>query len=225
MSENQVNELRANTHGDETRRAIVLAAIRVIAKNGVSGASLRAINVAAGSKNSSATHYHFGTKLAVIEAALTLLWNEVATAQQLRLDALEAQLAEGNRLAARNVLEAVYRPYFELLDQPEFGLTAAKFISRLLVESDAEIQALINRTVESQMLRVLNLLSHALPEMPPELLATRLFITVTNVIHGAGDLTALGNSPLGDLYGDNTEKFLQHLLDYLAGAVSAPSSA
>jgi AcrR family transcriptional regulator len=217
------SEGRTNVHGDETRRAIVLAAIRVIAENGVAGASLRAINVAAGSKNSSAAHYHFGTKLAMIEAALALVWSEVAPGQQLGLDALEAQVAEGKSLTARAVLEAVYDPYFALLERPEFGLTTAKFVSRLLVESDADIQALLNQTVATQMLRVLMLVSQALPEIPAEVLATRLFISVTNVIHGSGDLAALGNSPLGDLYGGNTQIFARHLFDYLAGAVSAPT--
>ena len=219
------SEGRTNVHGDETRRAIVLAAIRVIAENGVAGASLRAINVAAGSKNSSAAHYHFGTKLAMIEAAMALVWNEVSPGQKLRLDALNAQVLEGKQLAARDILEAIYRPYFELLERPEFGLPAAKFVSRLLVESDAEIQALINQSVAPLMLHMLMLMAQALPEIPNEVLATRLFITVTNVIHGSGDLAALGNSPLGDLFGGNNERFIQQLFDYLTGALTAPASA
>jgi AcrR family transcriptional regulator len=216
------HEVRHGAYGDETRRAIVLAAIRVVAESGVNGASLRAINVAAGSKNSSAAHYHFGTKLAMLEAAVALVWGEVLPAQNAGLEALEARMAAGGAVSAREILETTYLPYLALLQRDDFGTEAAKFVSRLLVESDAEIQGLVNRTVAPQMGRVLGLLLHALPEVPPDKLVIRLFITVTNVIHGAGDINALTNSPLGDLTAGDRNRFAEVLMDYLTAAVSAP---
>lgn len=215
-------EPRHSVHGDETRRAIVTAAIRVVAESGVNGASLRAINVAAGSKNSSAAHYHFGTKLAMLDAAVSMIWSEVHPAQDVGLKDLECRMQAGEPVGVREILEAVYLPYLALLQHPEFGTTAAKFLSRLLVESDAEIQGLVNRTVEQQMARILALLLYALPAIPPQVLVVRLFITVTNVVHGAGDIKALTDSPLGDLTGGDISTFTPLLMDYLTAAVSAP---
>jgi len=216
-------EIRANAHGDETRRALVDATVRTVAAHGVGGASLRAINAAAGSKNASAAHYYFGSKLAVLKAAVESVYEQVLPQQEAGLGALEARLAAGEHgVSAREVLEAVYQPYFVLLLSPEFGQVSAKFISRLLIESDAEIQGLLNEMVAPQMLRVLYLLEAALPDLRREVLAVRLFVTVTNVVHGAGDFPALLNSPLGDLSGGDRAGALRRMMDYIVAGVCAP---
>ncbi|MFM1920799.1 MAG: hypothetical protein RLZZ303_2433 [Candidatus Hydrogenedentota bacterium] len=209
-------------HSEITRRALLLAAIRVIAEQGVAGASLRSINVAAGSRNASAAHYHFGTKLGVIEAALELLYAEVARQQDELMNALEARVAQGRPVGVREILEAAYLPYLGLINQKDFGQAAAKFVSRLLVESDADLQAMLNRQVAPIMRRCLALLQAALPQVPEPVLRIRLFITVTNVLHGAGDMPALFNSPLGNLAPENPLELLHTLFEYLEAAVSAP---
>lgn len=214
---------RGPSHGDETRRAIILAAIRIIAANGIAGASLRAINVAAGSRNASAAHYHFGTKLAMVEAALATIHQEVARGQEPLMAALEARAGEGRPVGVREILEAAYLPYLALLSHPEFGPTAAKFMSRILVESNHEIQALINGLVAPMMYRCLALLQTALPHVDEHTLKIRLFISVTNVIHGAGDIAAVQNSPFGDLSPDSPLTMLHALFCYLTVAVSAPA--
>jgi AcrR family transcriptional regulator len=218
----ETHDVRVNVHGDETRHALVLAAIKVIAENGVEGASLRAINVAAGCRNSSAAHYHFGNKLTIIEAALAAIYGEVQRIQEPLLSALEDRVRFGRPVSAREVLEAGYLPYLALLSRPEFGPTAAKFVSRLLVESNNEIQAILNRTVSPMMLRALALLRAALPQIPEEALKLRMFISITNVIHGAGDFAAIQNSPFGDLSGDNPLAILHSMFEYITAAVSSP---
>lgn len=219
----EIHETRGHVHGDETRRAIVLAAISVIAEQGVSGASLRAINVAAGSRNSSAAHYHFGTKMAVIQAALETVYAGVARGQEPLLSALEARAAQGRPVGVREILEAAYLPYLALLTQQTYGPFAAKFISRLLVESDDALQSLINRLVAPMMLRCLALLTIALPSLPEDVLKLRLFVTVTNVVHGAGDIRAASNSPLGDLTGGDPMAMLHGLFEYMTAAMSSPT--
>jgi AcrR family transcriptional regulator len=211
-----------HAHSEETRRSILLAAIRIIAEYGVAGASLRAINVAAGSRNSSAAHYHFGTKLAVVEEALALVYAEVSKGQEPLLKALEERAAQGRPVSSREVLEAGYLPYLALLSRPEFGPPAAKFVSRILVESDEEMQNVVNRLVTPSMHRSLALLKHALPSVPEDMLKLRIFMTVTNVIHGAGDIAALYNSPFGNLSGDNPLQILHALFEFIDAAVSAP---
>lgn len=215
---------RGAARSEETRRAIVLAAIRLIAERGLDGASLRSINLAAGCRNSSAAHYHFGDRDHVIEAAIALMHHESAADRGARLDALEDRMRRGQAIAAREVLEALYLPYLALIARPEFGLKAAKFVSRVLVEADANIQAIVNRSVQPEALRALPLLAHALPGVPLEVLALRLFATATNVIHGAGDLAALGDSPMGNLGAAPPALLLHRLFEYLTAAVSAPAT-
>lgn len=204
-----------------TRNAIIAAAIASVARDGVAGASLRSINVAAGSKNSSAAHYHFGTKLALLEAACESIIADIRPGQDARLDALERRMAEGKSVTPREVLAGIYQPYLALLLKGEPGFAATKFASRLLVESDAEIQEIVNRIAAPYLFRALALLEYALPETSRKTIVLRLFITGTNVIHGAGDIRAAINSPAGDLTEGDLAGFIERLLDYIAAAVSA----
>lgn len=50
--------------------ALIYAAERLFAENGIAGVSLRSINQAANQKNISAAHYHFGSREGLIEAVL-----------------------------------------------------------------------------------------------------------------------------------------------------------
>ena len=159
-------DTKSHASGDHTRDAIILAAIREIAEHGVAGASLRAINVAAGCRNASAAHYHFGNKHAIIEAALLHVFDEVCRMQEPLLAALEERARFGRPVGVREVLEAAYLPFLSLLSSPTYGPAAAKFASRVLVESDAHIQEILNRTVATTMQRTLALLAGALPQVP-----------------------------------------------------------
>ena len=51
-----------------TREQLILAGERLFAQQGVDNVSLRQINAEAGQRNSSASHYHFGSKESLITA-------------------------------------------------------------------------------------------------------------------------------------------------------------
>lgn len=212
-------------HSDETRRAIVAAAIQEIAAHGVEGASLRAINVAAGSKNASAAHYHFGSKAALIEAGLRHVMAHVSASQEPLLAALEERTRFGRPVGVREVVEAVYLPYFALLTAPGLGPTAVKFISRVLIESNDELQAIVNELVTPIMQRCLALLRAGAPQVPEETLKLRILITITNAVHGAGDFAAMSNSPFGDMSGGNPAVLVHGMFDYLTAAIVAPPTS
>ena len=53
---------------DRTREQLILAGERLFALSGLDSVSLRQINSAAGQRNSSAAHYHFGSKEALVQA-------------------------------------------------------------------------------------------------------------------------------------------------------------
>ena len=57
---------RKITPREHTRQQLILAAEKLFAESGIDSVSLRQINLEAGQKNSSAAHYHFGSKDALI---------------------------------------------------------------------------------------------------------------------------------------------------------------
>ena len=92
----------------DTRMRLILAAEQLFAENGIEGVSLRQVNVAAGQKNASATHYHFGSKDALIEAIFSHRMEAINARRTEILDALDG-------LPRKYRLPIVLR-YFEELD-------------------------------------------------------------------------------------------------------------
>lgn len=56
----------------ETKMGLLLAAERLFATQGIAATTIRQINAEAGQKNSSAIHYHFGSRDAILDAIVAL---------------------------------------------------------------------------------------------------------------------------------------------------------
>ena len=85
---------KINSASERTLLKIILAAERLFGDKGIDAVSLRQINIAAGQKNSSATHYHFGNKETLINAIYDY---RMASVNRRRLALLEAADLDGNR--------------------------------------------------------------------------------------------------------------------------------
>ncbi|NLV55729.1 MAG: helix-turn-helix transcriptional regulator [Acidimicrobiales bacterium] len=75
---------------DSTRDRLLAAAAELFADRGVDAVSLREINRAAGARNASALHYHFGDRAALVRAVLAPHHRDVEAARHVLLDAYEA---------------------------------------------------------------------------------------------------------------------------------------
>ena len=73
----------------DTRQQLILAAERLFADRGIEGVSLREINLAAKQRNTSAAHYHFGSKDALIDAIFEFRRSEIGKRRDEILDELE----------------------------------------------------------------------------------------------------------------------------------------
>lgn len=63
--------------GSDTRKRLTISALELFAQDGIDAVSLRTINSAAGARNASAVHYHFGNKLGIIEAVIDFIKQQV----------------------------------------------------------------------------------------------------------------------------------------------------
>lgn len=213
---------RRNVRGEDTRRKLVQAAMKLVAENGLGGLSLREVNKAAGTRNKSAAHYHFGSKLGIVRAVFTSIADTMVPAQEILYRELEVRMSRGERITAREALEAAYLPYLALIMHPSFGFTAARFVSRILVEADAEVQAVVNEVVSPRVARLLPFLTHALPGVPQDVITIRLLVTVSNVVHGLGDFPAIWGSPYVSTSGKPPIEFVHRFFEYVSGAAAAP---
>ena len=127
---------RSPRDGDATRKALVDAATRLFAEQGIDGVSIRSINSAAG-LGPAAIHYHFGSKDGLLRAVLEQDGAEVLS----RVEEEEQRLLERrSRPRSRELVEVVGLPYLELLRRdPVRGSRWLKIIAELSQADDERI--------------------------------------------------------------------------------------
>jgi AcrR family transcriptional regulator len=205
----------ATDQAGDTRQRLLLTALHLYAGEGLHAVSLRRISSAAGSKNSAATHYHFGDKLGVIRALIELIATEL---QKITIELGEQQPAQRSlRSEFRNTLLPLARLPLEV----PWGADAVRFMSRLITEYSPEIAAEFNRVYEPFWLRVDGALAQLVPELPADIRRLRLMFMSTNVLHGVAEVASLAHTPLGDMSHFDNETLLDHLVDYLIGGLQA----
>jgi AcrR family transcriptional regulator len=79
----------------DTKQNLILSALGLFAEQGIDAVSMRTINNAAGTKNASAVHYHFGNKLGIIEAVIDFIKAELDRYRLDEVAALEQRIVAG----------------------------------------------------------------------------------------------------------------------------------
>ncbi len=103
--------------GEPTRAALVSAAERLFAANGIDRVSLREINRTSGARNAVALQYHFEDRAGIVRAVLRKHYPEVESQRHQLLDAYERH--ESRDL--RELCEALVAPLAAKLSDPDGG--------------------------------------------------------------------------------------------------------
>jgi AcrR family transcriptional regulator len=209
----------------DTKFNLILSALELFAENGVDAVSMRTINNAAGTKNASAVHYHFGNKLGIIEAIVDFIKAELDTSRLDALTALERRVDGGETPCCREILWAAFTPYYRLYATPEYGRHALRFLARLQIDMSDEIQEILNRDPHQIARRFDTLLAGALPDLPDDVRRLRYLYFWTLMVQmfaGSGHLATTG---FGDLRAASETATLQRRFDYLVGGMEGAVSS
>jgi AcrR family transcriptional regulator len=217
------NELpRART---DTRNNLILSALALFAEHGIDAVSMRTINNAAGTRNASAVHYHFGSKLGIVEAVIQSITAELDTFRLDALSRLECRAAAGETPSCREILWAAFMPYYRLLRNAEHGRDALRFLARLQIDLSPDVQAILNREPHRIAARIDALLERALPRLPADIRRLRYIYFWTLVVHMFCASDLLATTGFGDLRAGTEEEGLQRLFDFLVGGMLGEVSA
>ncbi|WP_166266894.1 TetR/AcrR family transcriptional regulator [Marinobacter caseinilyticus] len=204
------------SHGESTRQKILLTALELYAQKGLEGVSLRTISAESGTRNSAAAHYHFGNRLGVIEAVLTMITDHLRPQFEAGIVAVEASPSP----TLREVVRATLLPYLSLLsDHNDWGPSALRFMAHLHADNTRDIMRLLNRHFRLEIERIEAQLHRVLPEIPRNSLRVRLAFTFVNLIHGAAEIDLLANTPFGNIRPDDATLF-NHFVDYVEGGLA-----
>ncbi len=202
--------------GPQARARLVLATERLVAERGVD-VPLRDVAVAAGQRNNSAVHYHFGSREGLFEAVLAARLAPVNAAMLAMLADLEAGDApeEPRALVAVLVTPMATEPYGA-------GSTHyARFLEQVRARPLIAELPLVAPEHSSATRLVLNRLQRALPEdWSPSLRAARLRAMSTAMFALLADRERDRERPP-----DLVDPGVDDLVDMLVGMLLAPARA
>jgi AcrR family transcriptional regulator len=111
----------------DRREMLLRTAESLFASKGIDAVSLNEINKAAGQRNTSALHYHFGSKEKLIDAIIYQEFDSIVARMNEEFDKLEA-IADFDSMA---LVSAIAMPFIEMLDTPR-GFNYLRIMVQLL---------------------------------------------------------------------------------------------
>lgn len=202
---------------NDTRLRLILAAEKLFGEQGIHGVTLKEINAAAGQRNESALHYHFGSKPALIEA---ILYHRARDIDVLRAERVEALLREGGETDIRALLRATFMPLMELVAR-EDGVRFVRFLAQVLNDPDFDLPTVALRADLPGISRANALIVASLGDFPPEIAIQRQRFLVEMAVSSLAIWTrhhdAVNETAAREL-------FITNLFDSFVGFLTAPVS-
>ena len=200
-----------------TRDLLVDAAARLFAERGVDNVSIADIVRAADQRNTSAVHYHFGSRDEILRAVLTRHVGDLAQRRLALLEEAQARPARDVRAAA----EAIVRPITEFAQGGwrqraylQIGSELAGAIDRV----GPDIQEILQQTAGAD---AWDLLRRRCSTIPSDLWRARQEICIVFIGRAAADRArALNGGGKRRVLSD--DRFVDNLVEMLLGAMRAP---
>lgn len=207
------------TEGD-TKQRLIDAAERLFARDGVQGARIREINELAGQLNPSALHYHFGSRMGLVEAILERFQSSIDVEVAANLEQLEAG---GREPDVHEIVGAVVEPELAALES-QSGRDCVRIIPQLLPTLSANLRAggvADPATIQSR--RILGLLDDrmaalALPDRVRRERLVTYALVFTTMLGERAHVIEQDSNPLL-----NNDEFASHMIDVLGALLIAPS--
>ncbi len=209
-----------SSNREQTRMTLINAAEELFAQSGIDGVSLRQINVTAGQKNSSAVHYHFGSKESLIIAIFEKRMTEV---NQRRLNSLDSIESEGEQTNVRRLIEALIHPIVDEINADKSGQHYIRFMACAIGHPQLNLNKIWTQESANSYARLLKLLREALPHVPDPIFGQRFALSFEQIVHSLADREHL-LSIAGANLKINATLFVSNLVDSVAGAMSTPIS-
>ncbi|MDO8290255.1 MAG: helix-turn-helix domain-containing protein [Parvibaculum sp.] len=202
---------------NDTRLRLITAAEKLFGEKGIHSVTLKEINGAAGQRNESALHYHFGSKAALVEA---ILIHRSADIDADRLARVEELYASGKDTDLSAILAATFMPMAAMLAN-EDGVRFVRFLAQVLNDPDFDLPNLAMSGKLQGANQANALLIAALGDVAPEIAIQRQRFLVEMTVNSLA-IWARHHDGVNDTAA--RELFLANLMDSLQGFLTAPVS-
>ena len=211
------NKQRTGSAG--TREALLLAGERLIAEYGIDAVSLRQINTEAGQRNSSAAHYHFGSKEALVRSIFEYRMENVNRNREAKLAEVLDQ-CDGHP-QPRQLVETLVYPIVEEIRGTESGSFYIRFLSQTISHPQTDTNKYSGNMLANAASSTFNLLKTAVPEIPEPILGQRFGLMWEMIIHSLADRERDSELRARSKHIDQN-LFVCNLIDAATGTLTAP---
>ena len=173
-------EKTPRSDASETRLALICAAERLFAEQGLQRTSLRQINQEAGQRNESAVHYHFGSREAVIAAILDLRTKPVNESRLQMLKAARASAGDAP-LSSAALAEVLVLPLARSIAAAPGGNHYVRFLTQLYLDH-ASWKRFSGGAHDTALVQCLAELARSKPYLPRPVLNQR-YVAATGVLN------------------------------------------
>ena len=201
-----------------TKERMMRAGEIVFARDGIHAARLGEINELAGQRNSSALHYHFGSRMGLVEAIMLRHQEVIDAGITTGLDLLEAR----PEVSIRDIVEIPCRFLATQLETPS-GRDFLRIVPQLMHTLGIGVRLGTPRPITAQSQRVLRLLDDQLSHLPASVRRERLVVyilMISSLFANQAQLIASGAAP--SLEGP---RFVSHAADVISSALCAPDTS
>lgn len=200
------------------REQIMQAAELLFAEKGIDSVSLNEINKAAGQKNTSALHYHFGNKQGLVQAIVYRHYETIETRLQAALD----ELAERPDFSLRDLVICTITPFVEQLDSRQ-GINYLLIVAQLLNKSTDLLLVGHPDQIDKARTRAFRFFEVINKDLPGKIAVSRLVLFSSLLFHSLASYAQFARgeerNPLG-----SKPLFVANLVDSLVALVEAPVS-
>lgn len=192
-----------------TQERILEASVRLFSERGYAGTSLRAIAAAAG-VNLAATHYHFGSKAQLLEAAFNRCIAPINAERIRRLEALQAKPGSPS-------VEEIVLAFVDLQTAPKVNQVLPRFVAHLFAEPRSLSRPLLERAFAPTVRPYFAALRRALPGVRADELRWRFHFLIGAMIQLAQfetplDLFEPDARPAADLHRGGIEPLVDFVV-------------
>lgn len=153
-----------------TKAALVAAAERLFAEKGISSVSVRDITRAAGARNESALHYHFGDVRSLITVVFERRFQSIEAERLAHLAKIDVTK---DKTELTQLMCGAVRPLIEACDD-ESGRTYAKFLVQLMSDPRFDLTDLVGDIAPAGITTISKRAAACMTHIPPDIRKLRL---------------------------------------------------
>jgi AcrR family transcriptional regulator len=200
----------------ETRERLLRAGERLFAQHGIDAVRVREINQLAGQRNSSALHYHFGSREGLLAAIRERHRGPIEDRRIAMLDALEA---DGRTDDLRALVETIVVPF-----AAELATESGRDYLRILPQVTGRLGLPVGRLPDAfgpdGIRRSLRYAHRCLADLPLILREERLAVMIEFMMYAVSRRAQ--EIDLGGPFRLPEEQFVANVVDMAVGALTAP---